>query len=260
MVIISNIFDIFQKVHLYNHEEGEIINEHVFIAASPEIGVVNVSFAPIMEGTVKIDDWLENYVYPHLDTSSVLVYPENPDEYIRSIPRPEDTKKEMIDWLERHNISYRDDMLRADLYKLIKIYGKAEKICRRDEILQAKGIEVLRVPAGWSKLNFFQPVWLIPAFQRAFDTTRQEYLAKELFVNFLESINSDQWASYVARLKTTESSIFQKDMELEEVIDKIVTMSKFEDLPEADLSHQNEVQSFVDKYDCIIFEPFTSNQ
>lgn len=62
-------------------------------------------------------------------------------------------KADMQSWLTQKGISYTQDMLKPQLYKLIKLHEEQYKIFSIDKILSEHGHDVLRLPPYLPDLN-----------------------------------------------------------------------------------------------------------
>nr|CAH7768318.1 unnamed protein product [Callosobruchus chinensis] len=65
----------------------------------------------------------------------------------------------MKDWLRQRNIPFSEEMLKAELYSLIKIYKPRYKTYEIDKIMTEAGHSVLRIPPYHPDLNPMELVW-----------------------------------------------------------------------------------------------------
>nr|CAH7753516.1 unnamed protein product [Callosobruchus chinensis] len=68
-------------------------------------------------------------------------------------------KNDMKEWLRQRNIPFSDEMLKAELYSLIKIYKPRYKTYERDKIMTEAGHSLLRLPPYHPDLNPIELVW-----------------------------------------------------------------------------------------------------
>nr|CAH7728044.1 unnamed protein product [Callosobruchus chinensis] len=68
-------------------------------------------------------------------------------------------KNDMKEWLRQRNIPFSEEMLKAELYSLIKIYKPRYKTYEIDKIMTGAGHSVLRLPPYHPDLNPIELVW-----------------------------------------------------------------------------------------------------
>nr|CAH7760515.1 unnamed protein product [Callosobruchus chinensis] len=68
-------------------------------------------------------------------------------------------KNDMKEWLRQHNIPFSEEMLKAELYSLIKIYKPRYKTHEIDKIMTEAGHYVLRLSPYHPDLNPIELVW-----------------------------------------------------------------------------------------------------
>nr|CAH7734875.1 unnamed protein product [Callosobruchus chinensis] len=62
-------------------------------------------------------------------------------------------KNDMKEWLRQRNIPFSEEMLKAQLYSLIKMYNPRYKTYATDKIMTEAGHSVLRLPPYHPDLN-----------------------------------------------------------------------------------------------------------
>lgn len=60
-------------------------------------------------------------------------------------------KQKMMDWLQRKDIHFATEMLKADLYQLIKLHKWSFKRYKVDELISSSWLSVLRMPPYYLK-------------------------------------------------------------------------------------------------------------
>nr|CAH7738719.1 unnamed protein product [Callosobruchus chinensis] len=68
-------------------------------------------------------------------------------------------KNDMKEWLRQRNIPFSEEMLKAELYSLIKTYKSRYKTYEIDKIMTEAGHFVLRLPPYHPHLNPIELVW-----------------------------------------------------------------------------------------------------
>ncbi|XP_050503470.1 uncharacterized protein LOC126882545 [Diabrotica virgifera virgifera] len=92
--------------------------------------------------------WLQDKLIPNLPPNSVLVIVNARYHNVQTekCPTMSSRKAEMQQWLTTRNISFTDDMLKFELYDIIKLHKPLFKTYEIDKILEDKGHSVLRLP------------------------------------------------------------------------------------------------------------------
>ena len=88
----------------------------------------------------------------------LLVIDDEPyhNSQLNKAPNSNSTRNVMISWLTERNIPFRNDMLKPDLYSLIKANNRIYKI---DTILAEHCHTVLRLPPYHPELNPIELIW-----------------------------------------------------------------------------------------------------
>ncbi|XP_026760359.2 uncharacterized protein LOC113519443 [Galleria mellonella] len=231
------------------------VQHHVLIAASLLIGIIDCSVVSV--ANLNIAEWIQSMVVPHLTESYVLVIGsefQKVDAAYLAVPKPGDNTATMKSWLEKNRISFNSSMCRAELYELIERHNHAvfpsEDIYKQDEILKANGVEVLRRP-NWDKLDYFQFFWKdFIKYRTTFHKCNFEKGIKE----FIKSYKLDVWQQFNQIVAQIEQSIYEEDMLLEEVIDKLLSQAIYHKLDsDLEFSSRAEVKTFDPyEYDFIM--------
>lgn len=98
---------------------------------------------------------------PNLKPNSVVVVDNAPyhNVQVEIVPNASSRKAVIQQWLEKHGILYDADSLKVELLKLIR-QNKPEKVRYKiDEIFEASGHSVLRLPPYHPILNPIENIW-----------------------------------------------------------------------------------------------------
>jgi hypothetical protein len=89
--------------------------------------------------------WLNEKLIPNLPLHSVVVIDNAPYHtiYDNKCPTKSSTKSVITSWLQRHNIQFRQNMHKAELFDLCQKHKPAEPIYGTDLILRHKDMSVL---------------------------------------------------------------------------------------------------------------------
>ena len=169
--------------------------------------------------------WLQEMLIPNLPPNSVLVIDNAPyhNVQVEKCPTMSTRKEEMREWLRRKNIAFTEDMLKIDLYSLIKLHKPRFKIYEIDQIMAEKGHSVLRLPPYHPDLNPIELVWAslkqyVAERNTDFCFKTVERLCDDFFRNFSE----EEWKKRCDHSKGFEKFFMEKEPALDLVIDDII--------------------------------------
>jgi len=93
---------------------------------------------------VNYKKWIQEKLFPNLPPNSVVVSDNAPyhNVVLEKVPTSGSTKQEMKDWLLKKNIPFREDMLKATLYEIVKLNKPISKTYEIDEILKNTDIHL----------------------------------------------------------------------------------------------------------------------
>ncbi len=168
--------------------------------------------------------WVRTQLLPNLPPNSVLVldnaaYHNVPvEKNITTASR----KQEMLDWLDKHKISYAANLTKPELYEIIKL--KKASIPARyklDVLMEAHGHKVVRLPPYHPDLNAIEPVWAalkndVAAKNTTFKLDDVEKLARQRFTE----LGPEMWKRQTERVKKTELTLWQKEIAMDAITDK----------------------------------------
>ncbi|KAI5651627.1 hypothetical protein NE865_00871 [Phthorimaea operculella] len=171
-----------------------------------------------------------------LKEPSVIVMGEKRHHEKNNCPLPTQfsTKKEMSDFLTRNDVPHEPDMPKAELYSIIQRCKSkcVTEMYSLDQLLSGFGHVVLRRPYGSHALQFFTPFWkkaclrMMPGKGKVSQTT----IKKEI-LDMMRDVSVVEWGKMEDDLIETESRMFTEDLQVEEIIDKIMMMAKDGNLP-----------------------------
>lgn len=167
--------------------------------------------------------WIETQLLPNLPKKSVLVVSNM--SYHNVVKEPSITstsrKEEMINWLQKNHISYLEDLMKPELYYLIKdkIEAIEPKTYKLDELLESHGHTVLRVPPYHPELNPINKIWTL--VQNWVERICSLYFKNEDIENIVEAkINSvpvKSWKEVCEDLKKYEVELIDRELVLDEL-------------------------------------------
>lgn len=166
---VSNKFNNGPKKQIINKDKGQRIN---IIHAGSEAGFVPNALIMFQSETKNGDHhnkltyecykkWLRTQVIPNLPRNAVIVIDNESYHNKQYDPEPTSNarKSDMLAWLTERRIYHTSDMLKPQLYNLIKTHKKQDKIYSIDKFLAESNYEVLRLPPYHPDLNPIEMAW-----------------------------------------------------------------------------------------------------
>ena len=105
------------------------------------------------------ENWFQN-ILSKLENEAVIVM-DNASYHSRRIDKAPNTgtrKNEIQQWLRRHNITFEEDMVKAELLTLVKNNKGADKYVI-DEMAKSTNRSILRLPPYQCELNPIELIW-----------------------------------------------------------------------------------------------------
>lgn len=162
--------------------------------------------------------WLEEKLIPNLPPHSVIVTDNAPYHNVQVDPAPTSTarKATMIQWLTDKNINFRPDMLKPELYAIIKRNKQHHIKYKFDLLLQQHGHTALRLPPYHPDLNPIELIWAtvknnVARKNVTFKLQDAQQLAQQEF----EKITAEDWHKRCQHVIHIED----KYIEMEPIID-----------------------------------------
>lgn len=190
---------------------------NIFVIAATKNGVIDIDFVPVLDEDH--NDYLEKFIEKigHLLPSRcVIVLNERPHHVRKTVPTEFSSRKEMMDWLKDFKIPFEETMHSSELFALIQRFGNkfpSVKL-RFEDVVKKFDAEVVYKPYIML-LNFFQSVNIV--------TGRQQRRLKNLLLCLIK--DDTDWKGLEDDLISTERKMFEEDMKMEVIIDKLMTMA-----------------------------------
>ncbi|XP_063542979.1 uncharacterized protein LOC134751490 [Cydia strobilella] len=198
-------------------------------------------------------NWVEEKILPQLSEESVIIFQENVISNDEDKVVSELSKEDIINWLNANEVHHDPKMHRAELYKLVKTVKKnrVEKLSSAELSFKARGHITIRKKKCNLNNNFFDPFWgfLVHEMNNATTipiktTTKHHKHAITNTANIIfQNCPLEYWNNLGNILLDKERDIYREDLEIEHVIDKLMTMVKNEGLPK-----EWETNSKLDEY------------
>lgn len=176
-------------------------------------------------GEIYIDDyeqWLNTKLIPNIPPNAVVVieYASYNNKQYEVAPTLSSKKCDMESWLTEKGIHFDSEMLKPQLYNLVKINrDRFETFCVSTILTQHKHI-VLCLPPYDPGLNPLEIVW---ADIKDFDSGKQFEFNRilELIKEKLDAISSDQWQKLHDKVKKVEEEYLMSDQIVDDLTDQL---------------------------------------
>ena len=205
----------------------------IIVIASPQLGFIDVYFPPKLQPLVfRLAGKL--HVIPQ--NSVFVIEQSNPSavdfERTCKMPTMHSKKAEMIAWLESHNIPCESTMHRGELFALIEKhkvhFPHLDKIC---QILKAAGHDVLLRPPELSYIGYFSGI--MGAIFANRNMTRTVF--KTCVIENMNEASPEFWMEEDQKMAAKEQKIYDEELKLELVLDKLMEAVQSKSLDAADL-------------------------
>lgn len=206
--------------------------EYVAVAVSTLTGLVHTTF---LHSNFKfcmhwLKTWTASFIkdvsHPHVIVFGI--HAEHKIEYKQEYTKltMSSPKKEMVEWLENNDIPHNPNDHRAELYRLVqKFRNKCKPKHNITEKINTFGHHVVEQPRGISGLTM-----IYAKVKSNFMSEKDIYTSKKIYSyevkNFLKEITLEEWRNIDAEIKRREERIYQDDMEMETVLDKLMELGK----------------------------------
>ncbi|XP_048000547.1 uncharacterized protein LOC125237482 [Leguminivora glycinivorella] len=202
-------------------------------------------------------NWIDEKILPHLPEKSVIIFQENvlsrdEDKVVSDI-----SKEEILKWLKENEVPHDPKLHRAELYKLVNIFQKscAEKLSPAELSFRARGHITIRKKRCNLNANYFDPFWgflvkeLNSAMPLVKPTVKHHYHAINNNASMiLQNCPIEYWNNLGNILQAREIEIYREDLQIEHVLDKLMTKVKHEGLPKEWESEFDEYSREEEKY------------
>lgn len=201
-------------------EEGFVPNALLLFKAGSKSGDYhdNMNFE-------NYEKWLRSQLMPNLPPNSVLVVDNASyhNKQYEAAPTSNTKKADMQKWLQEKGIEYRENMLKPELYNLIKMNKELHKKFSVDKILAEQNHCVLRLPPYHPDLNPIEMAWAnIKAYVSNKNVTWNVKKIKELVREKVAAMGPSEWAKLCKKVKELEDEYIKNDHVVDMVTDQFV--------------------------------------
>jgi transposase len=107
--------------------------------------------------------WFKKQLLPNIPKGSIIILDNARYHNVLAedrFPKPSSTKDELRDWLTRNKYSWRDDMLKSELYDECVKYAPAPEF-KLDKLAKIDGHKILRTPQYHPELQPIETCWAV---------------------------------------------------------------------------------------------------
>lgn len=195
--------------------------------------------------------WLEEKLIPNLKPNSVVVIDNAPyhKEQVNPAPTSSSLKADMVKWLTERGILHTADMLKPELYDIIKQHKPRYVIYKTDQILAAAGAGhmALRLPPYHPDLNPIEMIWAtvkehIKKKNVKFTVDSVTALAHEKF----NQITVDDWKSRCAHVVKVEEEYMVAEGMIDNVTERLIVNVNDDSESDTESDIDNDTDFFID--------------
>ena len=169
--------------------------------------------------------WFKERLIPNLPATSVIVLDNAKyhNSVVEKIPTKSSTKKDMIQYLDSHEIPYDKKLLKAEMFMLTETRNPASQYLT-DVFANRHSHGVLRLLVGHCELNPVELTWAkvkgyAASHNKDFTMARTEQLARE----GIAQVTAEKWANCVKNvIQKVERHYRETDGIVEEAVDRVL--------------------------------------
>ncbi|XP_037875263.1 uncharacterized protein LOC119630329 [Bombyx mori] len=171
------------------------------------------------------EKWLRCQLLPNLPPNSVVVV-DNASYYNKqSDPAPTANAKKvyMKKWLQEKEIPYDENMLKPQLFSLIKAHKEQHKTYSIDKILSNHNLSVLRLPPYHPDLNPIEMAWAaIKGYVSSKNVNWSTGKVIELVKEKVAAMGAPEWGRLCQKIKEIEAEYVKSDHVVDLLTDEFV--------------------------------------
>ncbi|XP_045459312.1 uncharacterized protein LOC123669766 [Melitaea cinxia] len=232
----------------------------VIVHAGSEAGFVPNALLTFKSGTKSEDyhddinfenyqKWIRTQLVTNLPPNSVFVVDNAPYHNKEYDMAPNSRKSDMQAWLTKNGISFDSDMLKPQLYDIIKNNKARLKKYSVDKILMENGHDVLRLPPYYPDLNPIEMAW---ASIKGYVSSQNVKWNISCVIDFIkEKVNlmgPEEWKKLCDKVKSIEENYIKSDHTVDVLTEQLVICvgesDESDDLTDVDFPESSEDEDF----------------
>lgn len=140
-------------------------------------------------------------------------------------PTRSDNKQVMVDWLNVNGFDADMSMRKTVLYDNIELRRPREKVFKIDQLFNAHGHSVLRLPPYMCELNAIELAWAkLKNFVRSKNVGGDINMTRlrEIVLEGLNQITTEDWMGYCSHVQKIEEEHWERDGIVENALESII--------------------------------------
>lgn len=171
------------------------------------------------------EKWLKEKLIPNLPPNSIVVTDNAPyhNKQIDKAPTSSSRKCEMVAWLECKKIAFQSNLLKPQLYEIIKNHKRAHIVYKFDRLLLEHGHIALRLPPYHPDLNPIESIWgqvKNNIARRNVDFKLET--VKELAENEFSAVTVDDWKKRCRTVIENEDRYLANERQIDIVTEDLI--------------------------------------
>ncbi|KAJ8915919.1 hypothetical protein NQ315_015534 [Exocentrus adspersus] len=188
--------------------------------------------------------WLTEKLLPNIPPNSIVVLDNAPYHSVLEdkVPTKSTTKKDMILWLSKRNITHDPALRKMELYEIVQANKppEDEKNYKIDRIIRSNGHIPLRTPPYMCELNPIELAWAqVKSYIRS-RNTMGDFSIQSLFQvteEAIASVTQLDWQKFCQHVITIENKFWETDRLMEDRTDEIIISLRTDSDSESDFDY-----------------------
>ena len=168
-------------------------------------------------------EWFSTQLIPNLSASSVIVLDNAKyhNAVVEKQPTTSTRKADIQAWLQKHNISFDDSMLKIELLQLVR-FNSVPTVYKTDIVAEAAGHCVLRLPIAHCELNPIELVWAqVKGYAARNNKNFTMAEALNLSRDGIDMVTAEKWEACVKHvINKVEPDFWEKDRICENIVEE----------------------------------------
>ena len=168
-------------------------------------------------------EWFSTQLIPNIPASSVIVLDNAKyhNAVVEKQPTTSTRKADIQAWLQKHNISFDDSMLKSELLLLVR-FNSVPTVYKTDIFAEAAGHCVLRLPIAHCELNPIELVWAqVKGYAARNNKNFTMAEALNLSRDGIDMVTAEKWAACVKHvIDKVEPDFWEKDRICENIVEE----------------------------------------